>query len=68
MTKPGHRADPSSTGSFWSADRTTIGYCQLGDGPGVILLHGAGQSSENLRTLAADLSDRFTVYVPDRRG
>jgi alpha-beta hydrolase superfamily lysophospholipase len=31
-------------------------------------VHGAGQSSENLRTLARELSDAFTVYVPDRRG
>ena len=54
--------------SVTSADGTTIGYRRAGDGPGVVLLHGGGQSSQNLMTLARALSDRFTVYVPDRRG
>lgn len=56
------------TASLQSADATTIGYRQVGDGPGVVLVHGGGQSSQNLMTLARALSDRFTVYVPDRRG
>ncbi|MGB9111946.1 MAG: alpha/beta hydrolase [Acidimicrobiales bacterium] len=51
-----------------SADGTIIGYFKVGQGPPVILLHGAGQSSENFSELARDLSDRFTVFVPDRRG
>lgn len=59
---------PSSVGSVRSNDGTAIGYYELGQGPGLILVHGAGQSSENLRTLARELSDAFTVYVPDRRG
>ena len=59
---------PSSVGSVRSNDGTAIGYYDLGQGPGLILVHGAGQSSENLRTLARELSDAFTVYVPDRRG
>jgi pimeloyl-ACP methyl ester carboxylesterase len=61
-------AQPPTAGSATSADGTTIGYRRVGSGPGVILVHGAGQSSQNLMTLAAALSDRFTVYVPDRRG
>jgi pimeloyl-ACP methyl ester carboxylesterase len=61
-------AQPSPAGSVRSADGTTIGYRRAGDGPGVILLHGGGQASQNLMTLATALSDRFTVYVPDRRG
>ena len=56
------------TGSVRSADGTTIGYRQAGQGPGVVLVHGGGQASQNLMTLARALSDRFTVYVPDRRG
>jgi pimeloyl-ACP methyl ester carboxylesterase len=51
-----------------STDGTTIGYRQLGKGPGLILLHGAGQTSQNLLMLAKILSDQFTLYVPDRRG
>ena len=47
---------------------TVIGSHQLGQGPAAILLHGAGQTAENLRSLAGGLAGAFTVYVPDRRG
>jgi pimeloyl-ACP methyl ester carboxylesterase len=63
ITQPPPLAD-----SVRSADGTTIGYRWVGDGPGVVLLHGGGLASQNLMTLASALSDRFTVYVPDRRG
>lgn len=59
---------PPLAGSVRSADGTTIGYRRAGDGPAVVLVHGGGQASQNLMTLARALSDRFTVYVPDRRG
>ncbi len=59
---------PPPERSVQSEDGTTIGYYVMGHGRGLILVHGAGQSSENLRVLARDLSDAFTVYVPDRRG
>ena len=58
----------STTGTVRSADGTVIGFCQMGQGPAVILLHGAGQTAENLRGLAGGLAGAFTVYVPDRRG
>jgi pimeloyl-ACP methyl ester carboxylesterase len=58
----------AGAGSVTSADGTTIGYRQAGDGPGVVLVHGGGASSHNLMTLATALSGQFTVYVPDRRG
>ncbi|MGD0985971.1 MAG: alpha/beta hydrolase [Acidimicrobiales bacterium] len=57
-----------STGTLTSRDGTVIGYRQLGHGPGVVLLHGAGQSSRNFLTLARAMADQFTLYVPDRRG
>ena len=57
-----------STGTLTSRDGTVIGYRQLGSGPGVVLLHGAGQSSQNFLTLARAMADQFTLYVPDRRG
>ena len=47
---------------------TVIGYLQLGSGPGVVLQHGAGQSSQNCLTLARAMAGQFTLYVPDRRG
>jgi pimeloyl-ACP methyl ester carboxylesterase len=55
-------------GEVRSADGTAIGYYKIGRGPSVVLLHGAGQSADNLSRLAQDLADVCTVYVPDRRG
>jgi pimeloyl-ACP methyl ester carboxylesterase len=47
-----------TTGSVTSKDGTTIGYRQIGRGPGVVLVHG----------IMERLADTFTVYLPDRRG
>src|SRR5712692_2450682 len=57
----------STTGSVTSQDGTTIGYRQLGHGPGVVLLHGTASSGYNHIQLAEALADAFTVYVLDRR-
>jgi pimeloyl-ACP methyl ester carboxylesterase len=54
--------------SVTSRDGTVIGYRRLGDGPGVVVLHGAMSSSHNHVQLAKALADAFTVYVVDRRG
>jgi pimeloyl-ACP methyl ester carboxylesterase len=59
---------PYTTGVVTSRDGTTIGYRQLGHGPGVVLLHGAMESAQSHMQLAGALADVFTVYVPDRRG
>ena len=56
------------TGSITSKDGTTIGYRQLGHGPGVVLLHGIMESAQSHMQLAEGLADTFTVYLPDRRG
>src|SRR5262245_45778927 len=61
-------ASAYTTGFVTSEDGTTIGYRQLGHGPGVILVHGGMQASQNFMKLAVALSDQFTVYAPDRRG
>jgi pimeloyl-ACP methyl ester carboxylesterase len=55
-------------GSVTSKDGTTIGYRQLGSGPGIILLHGAASASQHFMKLGVALSDAFTVYISDRRG
>lgn len=55
-------------GTARSADGTTIGYRQYGSGPGLILVHGGMKAAQDLSALAAGLSDRFRVHVPDRRG
>lgn len=57
-----------STGQVRSADGTTIGYRKRGNGPALILVHGAMLASQHFTKLAAALSADFTVYVPDRRG
>jgi pimeloyl-ACP methyl ester carboxylesterase len=57
-----------ATSSVTSKDGTVIGYRQLGNGPGIILLHGGANASQNYMKLGAALSDAFTVYIPDRRG
>jgi pimeloyl-ACP methyl ester carboxylesterase len=56
------------TGTVSSRDGTTVGYRRIGAGPGVVLLHGGMQAAQSFTKLATALSDRFTVYVPDRRG
>jgi pimeloyl-ACP methyl ester carboxylesterase len=56
------------TGSVASKDGTKIGYRQVGSGPGVILVHGAMQTSRSFTKLANALAAEFSVYVPDRRG
>jgi pimeloyl-ACP methyl ester carboxylesterase len=58
----------SAPGIVHSGDGTAIAYRESGSGPGVVLLHGAMQSSRNFTTLAHELSASFRVYVPDRRG
>lgn len=60
--------DPFTTGSVTSRDGATIGYRQLGHGPGLVLLHGAMESAQSHMQLAGALADAFTVYLPDRRG
>ena len=57
-----------ATDSVTSRDGTTIGYRRVGDGPGLVVLHGAMESSGSHLQLAEALADSFTVYLPDRRG
>lgn len=55
-------------GSVISKDGTTIGYRQMGSGPGLLLLHGGINASQHMMKLGTALADTFTVYIPDRRG
>jgi pimeloyl-ACP methyl ester carboxylesterase len=61
-------ASPFTTHAVSSKDGTTIGYRQLGQGPGIVVLHGSMSSGYYHLELAEALSDAFTVYLPDRRG
>ena len=60
--------EPYATGTVISKDGTRIGYRKLGEGPGVVVLHGSMSSARNHFQLAQGLADAFTVYIPDRRG
>ena len=60
--------DEPALRSVASRDGTTIGYRQIGSGPGLILLHGSMSSGAQHTELASILADTFTVIVPDRRG
>jgi pimeloyl-ACP methyl ester carboxylesterase len=51
-----------------SADGTGIGYQTIGNGSGLVILHGAMESASSHAELATELSDSHTVYLPDRRG
>jgi pimeloyl-ACP methyl ester carboxylesterase len=70
LNKPpnGAARESYTTGSVTSNDGTTIGYRQLGHGPGVVLTHGAMESAQSHMQLAEAMADAFTVYLPDRRG
>jgi len=57
-----------ATDAVTSKDGTTIGYRRVGTGPGVVVLHGAMESSRSHVQLAQALAGSFTVYLPDRRG
>ena len=60
--------DRYASGSITSSDGTHIEYLQLGQGPGVVLLHGSMESARSHLTLAEGLANAFTVYLPERRG
>ncbi|MEU8245689.1 alpha/beta hydrolase [Nonomuraea sp. NPDC048916] len=58
----------TTTATVTSSDGTSIAYRRLGDGPGLVLLHGAMQSGYSNIEFARALSGEHTCYVPDRRG
>jgi pimeloyl-ACP methyl ester carboxylesterase len=59
---------PYIVNNITSPDGTTIGYRQLGHGPGLLLVHGGMMGSQNFMKLGRALADTFTIYIPDRRG
>lgn len=57
-----------STREVHSSDGTRIGYRTSGKGPGLLILHGGMEHSGDYTDLMTSLSERFSTYVPDRRG
>lgn len=51
-----------------SAGGSVIGYHQLGQGPGVLVVHGGMSSGYNHTQMAEAMAEEFTVYLVDRRG
>lgn len=51
-----------------SEDGTAIGYEAIGEGPGIVVLHGTFRAGRHYRELAAALAEKFTVCTVDRRG
>jgi haloacetate dehalogenase len=49
-------------------DKTRIHYRRLGQGPGMVLLHGYPQTGHMWRKVMPALAERFTVVAPDLRG
>lgn len=57
-----------TTHTVTSRDGTAISYRQIGRGPGLVILHGAMETSASHMQLAEKLADSYTIYAPDRRG
>jgi pimeloyl-ACP methyl ester carboxylesterase len=51
-----------------SADGATLVVRSIGDGPGIVILHGGGLAERDYHRLAVALSDRFSVHLYNRRG
>src|SRR6266542_953836 len=49
-------------------DGVRIHYRRMGQGPGLVLLHGYPQSGHRWRKVMPSLAERFTVVAPDLRG
>ena len=51
-----------------SKDGTPIAYIKQGEGPPLVLIHGAGVVANNWLPLMPALTEHFTVYAMERRG
>jgi pimeloyl-ACP methyl ester carboxylesterase len=61
-------ASTITTATVAAPDGASIGYRAIGQGPGIIVLHGAMSSGHNHLQLAQAMAARHTVYLVDRRG
>jgi pimeloyl-ACP methyl ester carboxylesterase len=66
LTPPAPTA-PSS-GTVTSRDGTRIAFRSVGDGPAIVVLHGAMETAQSHLDLAAELAARARIVLPDRRG
>ena len=59
---------PLRPGITPARDGTALGWISLGQGPGLVIVHGAMQSAHSQLELGQLLSQHFTVHLLDRRG
>ena len=59
---------PLRPGSTSAPDGTDLGWISLGQGPGLVIIHGAMQSALSQLELGQLLAPHFTVHLLDRRG
>ena len=55
-------------GQVISPDGTPIGYERSGEGPPLVVVHGATSNRRRWAPILPALEERFTVYAVDRRG
>ena len=60
--------DAPAVGHVTSRDGTRIGFHRSGEGPPLVLLHGATGAHWSFRYILPSLVGRFTLYAVDRRG
>ena len=54
--------------SLISADGTRIAYKRSGNGPPLVLVHGATSNHTRWAGILPELEDEFTVFAMERRG
>lgn len=54
--------------SVVSADGSVIGFESIGDGPGLVLVHGGTADRTRWAPVRERLAERYTVHAVDRRG
>ena len=59
---------PLRPGTTRTPDGTDLGWISLGQGPGLVIVHGSMQSARSQLDLGYLLSEHFTVHLLDRRG
>jgi pimeloyl-ACP methyl ester carboxylesterase len=69
LTPPAPTAPTApSSGTVASRDGTRIAFRSVGDGPAIVVLHGAMETAQSHLDLAAELAARAQIVLPDRRG
>jgi len=58
----------STTGHVVSADGSRIGWVQRGQGPALVMVHGATADHTRWSNVEVALAQHFTLYMVDRRG